>query len=78
MHSQNLDTNTLVESADPQTVPARGANGAPLDSTTEDSDLDELLDYQSVPPRRIVNISVQYRHLGRGRPLPFVLEDDEE
>jgi len=52
MHSQNLDTNTLDEPADPQTVPAQGANSAPVDGMTEESDLDDLLDYKHVPPRR--------------------------
>jgi hypothetical protein len=78
MHSQDLDTNILVEPADPQAVPARGASSAPFDSTTDEPDLEELLDYKSVPPRRIGSISIQYHHLGRGRPLPYPLKDDEE
>ncbi len=78
MHSQNLDTNIRDEPADPQAVPAQGANGGPVDRMTEESELDDLLDYKHVPPRRVVTISVQYRHLGRGRPLPYPIEDDEE
>jgi hypothetical protein len=77
MHSQNLDTSGLDALVDPQAVPTEGANGAPADGVTEESDLDELLDYKHVPPRRVVTISVQYRYLGRGRPLPYLVEDDE-
>lgn len=78
MHSQNLDRKSLAEPDDPQLLPAQATNGAPGDGTTEESDLDDLLDYQPVPPRRVVTISVRYRHLGRGRPLPFRTEDGEE
>jgi hypothetical protein len=41
-------------------------------------DLEELLDYWPVPPRRVVTISGQYQHLGRGRSLPYELEEDGE
>jgi hypothetical protein len=78
MHSQSLNTGILDELAEPQTVPAKGANGARANGVTEESDLDDLLNYKHVPPRRIVTISVQYRHIGRGRPLPYPVEDDEE
>ena len=78
MHSQSLDTHILAEPVDSQAAPAQCADGAPSDSTTEESNLDDLLNYQPVPPRRVVTISVRYRHLGRGRPLPYQLEDDAE
>jgi hypothetical protein len=78
MHSQNLDTNILAKPVDPQAAPAQCADDAPGASTTEESNLDDLLDYQPVPPRRVVTVSVQYRHLGRGRPLPYQIEDDAE
>jgi hypothetical protein len=78
MHSQNLDTSILDAPVDPQIAPTEGANGAPADGTTEESDLDDLLDYKHVPPRRVVTISVQYRNLGRGQPFPYPVEDDEE
>jgi len=78
MHSQNLDTSSMDAPVDPQAVPTEGANGAPADGITEESDLDDLLDYKHVPPRRVVTISVQYRYFGRGQPLPYPVEDDEE
>jgi hypothetical protein len=78
MSAPHVDTPILAEPGDPRTVPAQGANGAPVDAAAEESDLDELLNYQPVPPRRAVTLSVQYRHLGRGRPLPYSLKDDEE
>ncbi len=67
MHSQNLSTSILDELAEPQTVPTEGANGGRANGATEESGLDDLLDYKHVPPRRIVTISVEYRHIGRGR-----------
>jgi hypothetical protein len=78
MHSPNLDTDIPAEPVEPQTMPAQGANALPSDSTTEDTDVDDPLDHKPVPPRLTVTISVQYRHLGRGRPLPYLLEDGEE
>jgi hypothetical protein len=78
MHSPNLDTDILAEPADPQAVPAQGAGGAPVEAATQKSYLDELLEYQPVPPRRVVAFSIPYQHLGRGRPLPYLLEDDGE
>ena len=78
MHSQNLDRKSLAEPDEPQLLPAQAANGAPCDGTIEESHLDDLLEYQPVPPRRVVTISVRYQHLGRGRPLPYRVEDGEE
>ena len=78
MHSQNRETNILDEPADPRTVPTQGAHGAPVDGTTEESDLDDLLDYKHVRPRRVVTVSVPYRRLGRVRPLPYPVEHDPE
>jgi hypothetical protein len=78
MHSQDLETNILNEPADAQTELAQDAKSAPGKETSEKSDLDDLLNSRAVPPRRVATISVQYRHLGRGRPLPYLLKDGEE
>jgi hypothetical protein len=77
MNSQNVDSTTLDERSKAQNMPERGVNRAPTDSATdEECDLDDLLAYQPVPPRRIVTISVHYRRLGRGRPLPYLLDEE--
>ena len=79
MNSQNVDSVTQDGRSNAQTMPERGVNGAPTGGTTDEEwDLDDLLVYQPVPPRRIVTISVQYRRLGRGRPLPYLRDEDGE
>ena len=78
MSSQNAEVATGDEQTKPQTMPGRGANGAPADGATEEWDLDELIGYMPVPPRRVVTISVPYRRVGRGRPLLYPLEEDCE
>ncbi|MFI5458513.1 MAG: hypothetical protein ACHRXM_24030 [Isosphaerales bacterium] len=77
MSSQNAGSTILGEQTQSETIPERAANGAPTNATTEELDLDDLLDYQPVPPRRVTRISVRYRRLGRGRPLPYFLDEDE-
>jgi hypothetical protein len=78
MHLQNLDSKVQAKPADPQPLPAQAANGAPSEAATRESDFDDLLDYHAVPPRRVMAISVRYRHVGRGRPLPYQDEEGEE
>jgi hypothetical protein len=78
MNSQNVGTITGDEQTKPQTMPRRDANGASADGETEEWDLDELVDHMPVPPRRVVTFSVCYRHLGRGRPLLYPLEEDRQ
>jgi hypothetical protein len=79
MSSQNVDYTTPDEQLKTQTMPEREFNGAPTDGAThEEGNLDDLLTYQPVPPRRIVTISIHYRRLGRGRPLPYLLDEDAE
>ena len=75
MNSQNVDS-TILEPAIPSgSTPGRGANGAVSDGSIEEEDLDELLDYRSVPPRHVVTMSVAYRHLGHGGPNPYDWEE---
>jgi len=78
MSSQNAGYTILGEQTQSETIQERGANGAPTDGITEESDLEDLLDYQPVPPRRVTRNSVRYRRLGRGRPLPYLLDEDDE
>jgi hypothetical protein len=78
MNVQKMDANILDEPTDSRTLPVQGTNGAPVDDTTEESNLDELRDFKPVPPRRVVTISIRYRHVGRGQPLPYRLDEDGE
>jgi hypothetical protein len=78
MNSRNVGSTIPGEQTQSETIQQRGAHGAPTDDKTEELDLDDLLDYQPVPPRRVTRISVQYRRLGRGRPLPYRLDEDDE
>ena len=59
------------------TLPAVGANGNRPEPEAETIDLDELLAYDSVPPRRTVRIEVCYRSTGKLEPLPYPLADEE-
>ena len=78
MNSQNVDSIIGDEQIKPLMMPAQGANVGPADIITEEWDLNELIDYMPVPPRRVLTTSVRYRHLGRGRPLPYPLPEDCE
>jgi len=77
MNSQNVGPTILGEQTQSETIQERGPDCAPTDDTTEELDLDDLLDYQPVPPRRVTRISVHYRRLGRGRPLPYLVDEDD-
>lgn len=37
----------------------------------------EEISYTPVPPRRSTTVTVRYQLRGRGRPLPYPVEDDE-
>jgi hypothetical protein len=76
MNSQNVDSAVLEQAIPSASTPDRGVNGMNSEGSSEEVDLDALLDYRSVPPRRVVTMSVHYRQLGRGRPLPSTLEED--
>ena len=79
MSPENMDSTALCERSKTRTIPEGEVHGAPPDGATDEEwDLDDLLAYRPVPPRRIVTISVHYRQLGRGRPLPYMLDEDGE
>jgi hypothetical protein len=43
---------------------------------TPDEALEEI-DYRPAPPRRTFQMDVYVHLLGRGRPMPYVLDDDD-
>jgi hypothetical protein len=53
-----------------------GSNGSPLDAPGEEGSNEEL-NYDPVPPQKTVTVSVRYRIGGRGRPLPYPLDEEE-
>ncbi len=72
----HMDSNILDEPTRIRSIPERGIEGIPHETRIEDVELEELLNYQPVPPRRVVTMAVPYRQVGRGRPLPYHLEED--
>lgn len=53
---------------------ARKSRGLPV-VPEDEVDLDELLAYHSVPPRRTVTLTMRCKAGGRMRPLPYPLEN---
>ena len=72
MESENTQLPVLDSQPLPTTVAATGQNG----SWVEDRDGDVgSLAYAPIPPRKSVTVSVVYRIRGRGKPLPYFLEE---
>jgi hypothetical protein len=44
---------------------------------TDELDLDELRDYQPVPPRQSHTVLVRLRQGGRLKPLPYPLDEED-
>jgi len=78
MESRKVDSTAVDHQTNPQAAPARRTNGDGVDGQAEESNVDDLVNYQPVPPRRVMRISVESRRLGRGRPLPYALDEDGE
>jgi hypothetical protein len=78
MNAQTVDSTALDEPTRIRSLPERGTNGNSHDGGIDEAEREELLNYRPVPPRRVVTMPVQYRQLGRGRPLPYHLEEDPE
>lgn len=75
MKSHDVGTKAPGTQTEPQTAPA-APNGEAASGLADELNLDDLIDYEPVPPRRVVTISIQYRWLGRGTPRPYVLDED--
>ena len=78
MESRKVDSTAVDDQTNSQAAPGRRTNGDGVDGQAEESNVDDLVNYQSVPPRRVMRISVESRRLGRGRPLPYALDEDGE
>jgi hypothetical protein len=75
MNPQNVDAIVVPEKCEPETMNVRGGYGMPTEGPNEEVGLDELVDYKPVPPRRVVRITTRYQRQGRGRPLPYLLDE---
>jgi hypothetical protein len=74
MNFRNVRSNKLAEKPEATATPAWETDAVPSEET-EELGLDDLLAYHPVPPRRVTRISVRYLLQGRGRPLPYTLDE---
>jgi hypothetical protein len=74
MNSQIVGAVVVAEKSN-ETVKAAGDQCIPTEAPIQNLGLDELLDYKPVPPRRVVRINARYQRQGRGRPLPYLLDE---
>lgn len=75
----NPDTNNPAAfplSGLPRTTSETDRNGIQLENQGQAVNLEEL-GYDSVPPKKSVTVSVRYRIRGRGRPLPYSLDEED-
>jgi hypothetical protein len=59
----------------PSAVPQTEKNGAPATPPEEGSECEEI-EYNPIPPCRIITVLVRYELQGRGQPLPYELEEE--
>jgi len=77
VNRQNTAFPAMEAQSDLPTVPSAGAIDLPSNDVTDESDLDELLDYQPVPHRPARTVLVRFRRRGRLGPLPYALDEDD-
>jgi hypothetical protein len=75
VNSQNVGAIVVAEKSEPASANARGEHDMPTEAPIQELGIDELLDYKPVPPRRVVRTYARYRRQGRGRPLPYLLDE---
>lgn len=78
MESRSVDSTGVEHQTGPPAVPELRSNCNGADGQAEAANLDDLLIYQPVPPRRVMRIAIESRSPDRGRPLPYVLDEDRE
>jgi hypothetical protein len=77
MNRQNTDLPVMEAQSGLPTVPSAETIDLPPNDVTDESDLDELLDYQPVPHRPARTVLVRLRRRGRLGPLPYALDEDD-
>jgi hypothetical protein len=76
MERPNADA-AVLEGVGRPVAPLSGMIEPPCDVRTDELDLDELRDYQSVPPRQSHTVLVRLRQGGRLKPLPYPLDEED-
>jgi hypothetical protein len=74
MGLHDMDPGALDQGALPQTPSLPGTQVNLPDGCGQGADPEEL-HYAPVPPRKTITVSVRYTVRGRGRPLPYALEE---
>ena len=75
MNSQNVGSAIPAEKVQFETQTARDVDGVIPTATAEEMGLDDLVNYQPVPPRTVTRIVVRYERAGRGSPLPYFIDE---
>ena len=57
MESRKVDSTAVDHQTNPQAAPGRRTNGDGVDGQAEESNVDDLVNYQPIPPRRVMRIS---------------------
>ncbi len=71
---------STVTPSELQSPPQDPVSGRGQETTTNghfaEAETEEIT-YTPVPPRRSLAVTVRYQMRGRGKPLPYPIEDDE-
>jgi len=66
----------LPQSGLPDVAPEAGSNGSSLDERATGEDIEEH-QYDPIPPKKTVSVSVRYRIRGRGHLLSYPLDESD-
>ncbi len=78
MNPVGLDSAALNNLALFPDASVAGQNANPSDDSTGESDIDDLVAYKSLPPRRTITLTVCCSPAVQMTPLPYLLEDEED
>ncbi|HWG45516.1 MAG TPA: hypothetical protein VN688_22320 [Gemmataceae bacterium] len=76
MTSPNSDPVAHPQLDLPQIPPHAGSNGSPPYDSEQDENTEEF-NYDPVPPKKTITVSVRYRIGGLGQPLPYPLDEGD-
>jgi hypothetical protein len=77
MSPHKNDPAALAQPESSPVNPQAGKNGSPSGGCEQGYAAEELT-YDPVPPKKTITVSVRYRIGGRGRPLPYPLDEGDE
>lgn len=77
MKPDTTNPDTFAPSGLSQGASERDKYGSQQGNQEPDIDREELR-FDCVPPKKTVTVSVRYRISGRGRPLPYPLDEEDE